>query len=98
MRINKQLLHELKDVADRRARFRTVIALVDDAGEHLFEGEVQGSIAPEARGSNGFGYDPVFLPEMGELTFAEMDTVSKNAVSHRGHAVWKLVRYLSEAG
>lgn len=90
-----KLLREMEGVEDRRARFRTVIALVDGEGEHLFDGEVRGSIATEPRGSHGFGYDPVFLPEMSDLTFAEMDAVSKNAVSHRGHAVWKLVRHLA---
>src|SRR5690606_33624487 len=91
-----KLLRESEDVADRRARFRTVIALVDAHGEHVFEGEVRGTIATEARGSNGFGYDPVFLPEMSDLTFAELDARAKNAISHRSHAVWKLVRFLAE--
>ncbi|MCB0772674.1 MAG: RdgB/HAM1 family non-canonical purine NTP pyrophosphatase, partial [Flavobacteriales bacterium] len=67
-----KLLRELEGVADRRARFRTVIALVDEDGEHLFEGEVQGRIAMEARGTNGFGYDPVFMPESSEFTFGEL--------------------------
>lgn len=89
-----KLLHELEGVEDRRACFRTVIALVENEGEHLFEGEVRGTITSERRGSNGFGYDPVFLPEMSDLTFAELDAVQKNAISHRGHAVWKLVRFL----
>ncbi|MCO5274538.1 MAG: RdgB/HAM1 family non-canonical purine NTP pyrophosphatase [Flavobacteriales bacterium] len=91
-----KLLHELQGVKDRRARFRTVIALVGQEGEHLFEGEVRGTITREERGTNGFGYDPVFLPEMSDLTFAELDAVRKNAISHRGHAVWKLVRFLAE--
>lgn len=91
-----KLLHELDGKAGRRARFRTVIAFVDGDGEHLFEGEVRGSITTEPRGSNGFGYDPVFLPEMSDLTFAELDAARKNAISHRGHAVWKLVRFLAE--
>lgn len=91
-----KLLRELDGVEDRGARFRTVIALVDGKEEHLFEGEVRGSIATAPRGSNGFGYDPVFLPEMSELTFAELDPMRKNAISHRGHAVWKLVRFLAE--
>nr|HRO40062.1 non-canonical purine NTP pyrophosphatase [Flavobacteriales bacterium] len=93
-----KLLHELQGVEDRRARFRTVIALVEQQGEHIFEGEVRGTITREARGTNGFGYDPVFLPEMSDLTFAELDAVRKNAISHRGHAVWKLVRFLGERG
>jgi XTP/dITP diphosphohydrolase len=73
-----------------------VIALVEQEGEHFFEGEVRGNIATEARGTNGFGYDPVFIPGSSELTFAELDAVQKNAISHRGHAVWKLVRFLAE--
>nr|MBP9080787.1 RdgB/HAM1 family non-canonical purine NTP pyrophosphatase [Flavobacteriales bacterium] len=91
-----KLLHELGGVTNRKARFRTVIALIDASGEHLFEGEVRGTITTEPRGANGFGYDPVFLPEMSELTFAELDPVRKNAISHRGHAVWKLVRFLTD--
>lgn len=91
-----KLLHELDGATDRRARFRTVIALIDGQGEHLFEGEVRGTITTEMRGTHGFGYDPVFLPEMSDLTFGELDPVRKNAISHRGHAVWKLVRFLSE--
>ncbi len=91
-----KLLRELEGVADRRARFRTVIALVDAEGEHLFEGEVQGRIALEARGTNGFGYDPVFMPESSEFTFGELPTETKNAISHRSHAVWKLARFLAE--
>lgn len=93
-----KLLRELEGVEDRRACFRTVIALVESEGEHLFEGEVRGTITAEPRGANGFGYDPVFLPVMSDLTFAELDPVRKNAISHRGHAVWKLVRFLGERG
>lgn len=93
-----KLLRELEGAADRRACFRTVIALVDDEGEHLFEGDVRGHIATAPRGSNGFGYDPVFIPEMGQQTFAELDQVTKNAVSHRGKAVWRLARFLAERG
>lgn len=91
-----KLLRELQGVADRSATFRTVIALIDAEGEHLFEGEVRGTITTEPRGTQGFGYDPVFLPEMSDLTFAELDAKMKNAISHRGHAVWKLVRWFSE--
>lgn len=91
-----KLLKELEGATDRSARFRTVIALVDDRGEHLFEGEVRGTITTGPRGTNGFGYDPVFLPHMSDLTFAELDAARKNAISHRGHAVWKLVRFLAE--
>lgn len=91
-----KLLRELADAQDRSARFRTVIAWVDRDDEHLFTGEVLGRITEEARGSGGFGYDPVFLPEMSDLTFAELDATRKNAISHRGQAVWKLARWLAE--
>ncbi len=92
----KKLLLEMKGKEDRTARFRTVIAYIDQDGEHTFEGEVKGTITMEARGTGGFGYDPVFIPEMSDLTFAELDLKRKNAISHRSRAVWKLVRFLSE--
>jgi XTP/dITP diphosphohydrolase len=91
-----KLLQEMNGVEDRRACFRTVLAFIDGSGEHLFEGEVRGTITTEPRGTNGFGYDPVFLPEMSDLTFAELDARMKNAISHRGQAVWKLARFLAE--
>ncbi len=90
-----KLLDELHGAQDRTARFRTVIALVASSGEHTFEGEVRGTITEAPRGKGGFGYDPVFLPEMSDLTFAELDARRKNAISHRGKAVWKLVRFLA---
>ncbi|HMC97232.1 MAG TPA: RdgB/HAM1 family non-canonical purine NTP pyrophosphatase, partial [Flavobacteriales bacterium] len=90
------LLSKMAGRTDRGARFRTVIALVGRDGERTFEGEVRGTITTVPRGQGGFGYDPVFLPHMSELTFAELDPARKNAVSHRGMAVWKLVRYLEE--
>ena len=93
-----KLLFAMEGQEQRNACFRTVVALVDEGGEHLFEGEVRGTITKEPRGTNGFGYDPVFLPEMSDLTFAELDAKMKNAISHRGQAVWKLVRWLSERG
>jgi XTP/dITP diphosphohydrolase len=91
-----QLLEEMDGRSDRGARFRTVIALVGTDGEHTFEGEVRGAITTAPRGNGGFGYDPVFLPHMSDLTFAELDATRKNAISHRGMAVWKLVRFLEE--
>lgn len=90
----RKLLQELGDRTDRKARFRTVIAWVDSDGERIFEGTVEGRITHAPRGTGGFGYDPVFLPSMSDLTFAELDARSKNAISHRGQAVWKLVRAL----
>lgn len=86
-----KLLLDLRDIDDRKARFRTVIALVSTDIERTFEGEVAGEINRHPRGERGFGYDPVFVPEQGPLTFAEMDSIVKNAVSHRARAVRKLV-------
>ncbi|MEO8068092.1 MAG: RdgB/HAM1 family non-canonical purine NTP pyrophosphatase [Flavobacteriales bacterium] len=93
----KKLLEELRDMSDRGARFRTVIAYIAvDGTEHLFEGEVRGTITTEPRGTGGFGYDPVFLPHMSDLTFAELPIEKKNAISHRAQAVWRFARFLSE--
>lgn len=91
-----KLLRELRGAEERSARFRTVIALVTRSGEHTFEGEVRGTITETPRGTGGFGYDPLFRPEMSDLTFAELDPVRKNAISHRARAVWKLARFLDE--
>ncbi len=88
------LLHNLEGVENRAARFRTVIALIIDGREYLFEGIVNGRIIAERKGGEGFGYDPVFVPEGEELTFAEMSAEAKNAISHRGRAVAKLAQYL----
>lgn len=91
-----KLLQALQGVADRAARFRTVIAWVDDAGERTFEGIVEGVITEAPHGTGGFGYDPVFRPLFADLTFAEMDARLKNATSHRGQALWKLAQFLAE--
>lgn len=89
------LLERLSGVAaPRRARFRTVIALIDEYGTHFFEGSVDGEITLERSGDHGFGYDPVFRPEGREETFAQLTEQEKNSMSHRGRAVQKLVRYL----
>lgn len=93
-----KVMEELQDVPDRSAKFRTVMALISKEGEYTFVGEVAGSITESPRGNSGFGYDPIFLPEMSDLTFAELDPKQKNAISHRGNAVWKLVRFLQEQG
>lgn len=90
------LLKELQGISDRHAGFRTAIAYVDADGEQLFTGAVRGTIIDAPRGAGGFGYDPVFLPHMSDLTFAELDPMRKNAISHRGQAVWKLVHWLME--
>jgi XTP/dITP diphosphohydrolase len=73
-------------LADRNARFRTVIAFVDGEQSKLFEGIVNGTIATQLAGTNGFGYDPVFIPEETGLTFAQMTLEEKNQISHRARA------------
>lgn len=88
------LLEKLKAVEDRSAHFKTVIALWIDNTLHFFEGRVEGCIITEKRGVNGFGYDPVFVPEGHERTFAEMTADEKNALSHRGRALEKMIRFL----
>jgi XTP/dITP diphosphohydrolase len=91
---NRLLLHNLEGQTNRRARFRTVISLLMAGEEHLFEGVVEGHILEQARGVEGFGYDPLFVPDGYNTTFAEMSADQKNAVSHRGRAVRKLVAFL----
>lgn len=88
-----RLLTEMKDAADRRARFRTVIAWVSQDGEEVFEGAVEGTIAHAPRGGGGFGYDPVFVPVGSALTFAEMDLKAKNAMSHRARAIERFLAW-----
>lgn len=89
------ILDKLKGQTLRTARFRTVIALVRDGREYLFEGRVEGRIVDQLRGTQGFGYDPVFEVEDTGLTFAEMGPDEKNRLSHRGRATEKLISFLS---
>lgn len=89
------LLHNMEKKSDRKARFRTVIALIIKGEEHLFEGIVNGKILTERHGTDGFGYDPVFQPDGFDCTFAEMTASQKNAISHRGRATQKLVQFLT---
>jgi len=89
------LLSNLRDKSNRRARFRTVICLIENGAEQLFEGKVTGSIIEEGRGLEGFGYDPIFLPDGFEKTFAEMNMEEKNTISHRGRAISALAEFLS---
>ncbi|MCI6839964.1 MAG: non-canonical purine NTP diphosphatase [Prevotella sp.] len=97
-----KLLRELHGHTDRTARFRTVIALIladgSDKGfsEHLFEGKVEGRIATERQGSEGFGYDPLFVPDGYGESFAQLGTAIKNRISHRAHAVARLTDFLSK--
>jgi XTP/dITP diphosphohydrolase len=90
----EKLLSLLENETNRNARFRTVIALIFDGKEYLFEGIVTGTIKKERRGKQGFGYDPVFIPEGKSVTFAEMDLNEKNRISHRARAFEKLKLFL----
>ena len=90
----KKVLDKLESDQERSAQFRTVIALIIDGEEHLFEGSCQGSIAETKSGVKGFGYDPIFMPLGYDITFAEMTKDMKGSISHRGKAVDKLVEFL----
>lgn len=91
----KLLLERMADKDNRKAHFSTVIALVMDGEEHIFEGRVDGTIAREPSGCGGFGYDPVFVPENSGRTFSEMSAEEKNSISHRGRATRKLMEFLA---
>jgi XTP/dITP diphosphohydrolase len=90
-----KVLEELTEAENRKARFRTVIVLILDESVHYFEGIVNGKIITERKGAKGFGYDPVFLPDGYDKTFAEMPLSEKNKISHRAQAVGKLVDFLN---
>lgn len=91
-----KLLLKLRNITERKARFRTVISLILDKQEFVFEGVAEGTILRTPRGEEGFGYDPVFQPEGSSLSFAEMSLLEKNRLSHRGKAVEKLVDFLNQ--
>ncbi len=91
-----KLMKLMEGITDRKARFRTVFALILDGKEYQFEGIAEGRIADTRSGSKGFGYDPVFIPEGESISFAEMDLEVKNRISHRGRAMRKLVTFLNE--
>lgn len=94
---NMQCLQDkLKGKENRKARFRTVIALVCEGKEYIFEGIVEGEILTEKSGQEGFGYDPIFSPEGKGISFAEMSAEEKNQISHRGRAVEKLIAWLKK--
>jgi len=90
------LLENLKVHADRSARFKTVITLVIDGIYHQFEGIAEGTIISEKRGTQGFGYDPVFIPNGHDLTFAQMSMAEKGKLSHRAKAFAKLTDFLKD--
>lgn len=93
--INKLLIN-LQGKKNRNARFRTVIALIINGETHYFEGTVSGVIIDEKRGKNGFGYDPIFIPDGYQKTFAEIDEKEKNRISHRAKATEKLIEFLNK--
>ncbi|MBU0488900.1 MAG: RdgB/HAM1 family non-canonical purine NTP pyrophosphatase [Bacteroidetes bacterium] len=89
-----KLLEALDGKSNRKARFRTVVSMILDGYEYLFEGIVNGEITLQRAGREGFGYDPVFMPNGYSETFAEMNADIKNAISHRGNALRKLMKFL----
>lgn len=90
----EKVLEEMVGVINRKARFITVIALIYNNKEYLFEGKVEGEMLTSIHGAGGFGYDPIFLPEGQYMSFAEMPLEMKNKISHRALAVTKLVEFL----
>jgi len=92
----QKLLHELDGKENRKAQFKTVIALILDGKVYLFEGIIKGEIIKEKRGNKGFGYDPIFVPEGYDQTFAEMGDEIKNKISHRALAINKLCEFLEK--
>lgn len=90
------VLQKMAGKVNRKARFKTVVSLVKDGQNYLFEGVVQGTIRPGASGVKGFGYDPIFQPDGYDITFAEMDMAKKNQISHRAIAMRKLISFLKE--
>lgn len=92
----KKLLHNLRDQPHRRAHFKTVFALAIGEQQKTFTGICKGEILPQKRGSDGFGYDPIFQPKGFKKSFAEMSSESKNEISHRGKALHQLINYLQE--
>jgi XTP/dITP diphosphohydrolase len=91
---NTLLLNNLQDKTDRTAQFRAVITLIQNGVVNQFEGVVKGQIVKDYKGTGGFGYDPIFVPEGYDRTFAEMDLVEKTKISHRGRSFEKLVAFL----
>lgn len=92
-----KLLNALLNNTNRKARFRTVISLIFNSNIYSFEGTINGNISLYPRGTFGFGYDPVFIPDGYDCTFAEMSLTEKNRISHRSIAIMKLVHFLSQA-
>lgn len=94
----EKVLEELKDEPNRRAYFITVLCFKDNDGEHYFEGRVYGNITKEVFGEDGFGYDPIFIPDDHNMTFAQMLPEEKNKISHRSEALKKFLEFLNSKG
>jgi len=90
------VLKNLSDAENRKARFKTVISLMQNGKNYLFEGVINGTIRTELSGSKGFGYDPIFQPDGYNITFAEMDLAEKNKISHRAIALQKMLKFLKQ--
>jgi len=90
------VLQKMEGITNRKARFRTVVSLIQNGERFLFEGTIEGTIRESATGGNGFGYDPIFQPDGYERTFAQMDMAEKNLISHRAIAMGKLIAFLKE--
>lgn len=90
------VLQKMEGMTNREAQFRTVVALILDGKEYTFEGAVKGHITTERHGDGGFGYDPIFIPEGKQLSFAEMSSADKNEISHRGRAIKKFLSFFKE--
>jgi XTP/dITP diphosphohydrolase len=91
-----KVLKEMEGISKRKARFRTIIALIINNIEYQFEGIIDGEIAEQPKGSGGFGYDPIFIPNGHTITFAEMSLEQKNKISHRAKAIEKLAFFLNQ--
>lgn len=92
----ERVIEELSGIENRNARFKTVITLIINGEQHRFEGIVNGKIIHDKKGNNGFGYDPIFIPENENKTFAEMDLREKNKYSHRARALEKMIDFLKK--
>ncbi len=92
------VLEKLGNSTNRKARFVTVISLLMDGKEYLFEGTINGQIAHKTSGKKGFGYDPIFIPDGYAITFADLDSSEKNRISHRAKAMQKLIEFLNTIG
>ncbi len=94
----KKVLEELEQITERSARFRTIISLIINGEEQIFEGICEGSIATQPSGAKGFGYDPIFIPAGDHRTFADMNSAEKNKFSHRKKATDQLISFLQNHG